>query len=110
MNGRKILEQDSIVTNHIALIAMQAHVGTLAEYRQRMETEFAGDVIFSDMYDQNFARMIAQECVNICDAYGMPDGTSQTAMILSSAIKRKFGIEDVDTQLRNRSTYFGNNP
>jgi hypothetical protein len=40
----------------------------------------------------------------------MPDGTSQTAMILSAAIKRKFGIEDVNESLRQRGTYFGNNP
>jgi hypothetical protein len=61
-------------------------------------------------YNEIFAKLIVQECIDICDAYGMPDGTSQTAMILSSAIKRKFGIEDVNEQLRNRSTYFGNNP
>ena len=59
---------------------------------------------------QDFARLIVQECVDVCDAYGMPDGTSQTAMILSMAIKRKFGIEDVNETLRQRSTYFGNNP
>jgi hypothetical protein len=63
-----------------------------------------------DEYNRIFAELIVQDCIDICDAYGMPDGTSQTAMILSSAIKRKFGIEDIDTQLRNRSTYFGNNP
>jgi hypothetical protein len=57
---------------------------------------------------EKFAELIVQDCIDICDAYGMPDGTSQTAMILSAAIKRKFGIIDVDTQLRNRSTYFGN--
>jgi hypothetical protein len=57
---------------------------------------------------RKFAELIVQDCIDICDAYGMPDGTSQTAMILSAAIKRKFGIIDVDTQLRNRSTYFGN--
>jgi len=40
-----------------------------------------------------FAELIVQECIDICDAYGMPDGTSQTAMILSAAIKRKFGVK-----------------
>jgi hypothetical protein len=43
---------------------------------------------------QEFAYLIVKECAAVCDLYGMPDGTSQTAMILSSAIKRKFGIED----------------
>ena len=59
---------------------------------------------------QKFAELIIQDCVNICDAYGMPDGTSATAALLSAAIKRKFGIEDVNESLRRRSTYFGNNP
>jgi len=42
---------------------------------------------------EKFAELIVQECIDICDAYGMPDGTSQTAMILSAAIKRKFGVK-----------------
>jgi hypothetical protein len=94
----------------IRSLALQAHNETLVAYRNRMETEFAGDVIFSDMYDQKFAELIVRECAGICDDYGMPDSTSQTAMILSMTIKHKFGIKDVDTELRNRSTYFGNNP
>ena len=40
-----------------------------------------------------FAQLVAQECANICDAYAMPDGTSMTAIILSAAIKTRFGIE-----------------
>jgi hypothetical protein len=59
---------------------------------------------------ERFAELIIQDCVDICDAYGMPDGTSATAALLSAAIKRKFGIEDVNESLRRRSTYFGNNP
>jgi hypothetical protein len=42
---------------------------------------------------QRFAELIVRECAAVCDSYGMPDGTSQTAMILSRAIKNKFGIE-----------------
>jgi hypothetical protein len=40
-----------------------------------------------------FAERIVRECVDICDAYGMPDGTSPTAMILSYSIKKHFGVE-----------------
>lgn len=40
-----------------------------------------------------FAKLVAEECAGICDAYAMPDGTSMTAMILSSAIKARFGVE-----------------
>ena len=81
------------MNERISKLALQAHEKTLEAYRERMKTEFAGDVIFSDMYDQNFAGLVAQECAGICDAYGMPDGTSQTAMILSAAIRRTFGVE-----------------
>jgi hypothetical protein len=43
---------------------------------------------------RKFAQEVARECAAVCDAYGMPDGTSYTAMVLSDAIKRKFGVED----------------
>jgi len=43
---------------------------------------------------RKFAQEVARECAAVCDAYGMPDGTSPTAMVLSNAIKRKFGVED----------------
>ena len=46
-----------------------------------------------EKYNEIFAELIVKECAGICDDYGMPDGTSQTAMILSYAIKRKFGVE-----------------
>ena len=42
---------------------------------------------------EKFAELIVRECAEVCDAYGMPDGTSPTAMILSRAIKNKFGVE-----------------
>ena len=57
-----------------------------------------GDVIdWSTRYDDElakFAELIVRECAGVCDAYGMPDGTSQTAIILSSAIKKRFGIKE----------------
>jgi len=42
---------------------------------------------------EKFAELIVQQCADVCDLYGMPDGTSETAIILSAAIKRKFGVE-----------------
>jgi len=42
---------------------------------------------------KNFAELIVNECVAVCDAYGMPDNTSQTALVLSAAIKSKFGVK-----------------
>ena len=41
---------------------------------------------------QKFALLIIAECTDICDGYGMPDGTSPVAAILSEAIKNKFGV------------------
>jgi hypothetical protein len=46
-----------------------------------------------DLVLERFAESIVRECAAVCDLYAMPDGTSQTAMILSAAIKRKFGVE-----------------
>jgi hypothetical protein len=43
---------------------------------------------------EKFAELIVQECVDVCDAYGMPDGTSPVARIISKVIKRKFGMDE----------------
>ena len=43
---------------------------------------------------EQFAELIVRECAGVCDLYAMPDGTSETAIILSAAIKRKFGMSD----------------
>jgi hypothetical protein len=43
---------------------------------------------------EKFAELIVQECVDVCDAYGMPDGTSPVARIISKVIKRKFGMNE----------------
>ena len=43
---------------------------------------------------EKFAELIVRECIDICDAYGMPDGTSPAAQIISLAIKHKFGVKD----------------
>ena len=40
---------------------------------------------------ERFAALVAEAereaCARICDAYGMPDGTSETARILAAAIR-----------------------
>ncbi len=43
---------------------------------------------------KKFAELIVRECAALCDLYAMPDGTSETAIILASAIRRKFGVEE----------------
>jgi len=42
---------------------------------------------------EKFAKLVAQDCANLCDLYAMPDGTSETAIILARAIRNKFDIE-----------------
>ena len=74
-------------------LARCAHEDALKEYRFRMESELASDVIFADIYDRKFAELIVLECLSLLDAYGMPDGTSPVAELLSKVIKRKFGVE-----------------
>lgn len=75
-------------------------------------------VEFTEDALEKFAELIVRECI----AYGK---LTQSQMVINGSeeynagremgievfmnqIKLHFGIEDVDTQLRNRSTYFGN--
>jgi hypothetical protein len=49
-----------------------------------------------DMWDsrlEKFAQLIAQDCAGVCDLYAMPDGTSETAVILSLAIRHRYSAE-----------------
>lgn len=40
------------------------------------------------------AELVAEECAKLCDLYAMPDGTSETAIILGRAIRSKFGVDN----------------
>jgi len=57
---------------------------------------------------QKFAELIIRDCVDIVK--WTPSMFPNDAIIKN--IKEHFGVEEVsvDQQLRNRSTYFGNNP
>lgn len=59
---------------------------------QQAGTDTSGKWMGVD-HAEKFAKLIAKECADLCDLYAMPDGTSETAIILSAAIKRKFGVE-----------------
>ena len=57
---------------------------------------------------KKFAELIVQECEKVslkCSHRGDDMGA-----IIARNIREHFGIETVDSTLRNRSTYFGNNP
>ena len=54
--------------------------------------------------EEKFAELIVKECIEYCG-----ENLSKT---VGGALKIHFGVEEsgIDHQLRNRSTYFGNNP
>lgn len=90
----------------IKQLATQAHQETLAAYRERMKTEFAGDVIFSDMYDQRFAELLVRACADLYthddvmapvgqSAYGeaYQDGWIEGSKAYRETILEYFGVE-----------------
>jgi len=50
------------MTDRIKALGRQASKLALEEYYARQKTEFVGDVIYSDIYDQKLADLIIQEC------------------------------------------------
>jgi hypothetical protein len=50
------------MTDRIKALGRQASKLALEEYHARQKTEFVGDVIYSDIYDQKLADLIIQEC------------------------------------------------
>ena len=87
---------------------MNAKIKLLAE--QAKASVPAGLLVneWIDEYNRIFAELIVQECAlvanEIVEEYeGVNYGVGRI-------LKNHFGIDDVDAQLRNRSTYFGNNP
>ena len=65
-----------------------------------------GDAYGSVMDDlERFAEVIVRECIK---QYNTDGGQTQWAD--DQRVLKHFGIETVDSTLRNRSTYFGNNP
>ena len=73
------------MNDRIKEFGRQASELALEEYRTRQKTEFAGDVIYSDIYDQKFAQIIIFECIKLA----VFEGDSATA----KTIKKHFGIE-----------------
>ena len=55
--------------NHSTLVgrlADQAHQKSLETYQERTKTEKADQVIFYDIFNQNFAELIVEHCAKIC--------------------------------------------
>lgn len=77
------------MNERITSLASIAHAEMLVLYRKRMETEFAGDVIFSDMYDRRFAELIINECVLLSVNNGGLTGRN-----IANIIQKHFGMEE----------------
>ena len=88
------------MNERIQQLAEQAKQSALDDIIKITDKERALKV-YSESYDTKFAELIVKECASIAlredhDPY--------------ECILKHFGIETVDSTLRNRSTYFGNNP
>jgi hypothetical protein len=79
------------MNERIRELALLAHSDALESYRERMKTEFAGDVIFSDMYDQKFAKLIVRECERVSLRSSHRD--DDMGAIIARQIKQHFGVE-----------------
>ena len=99
-------------------------------YDQAIIIEDGGDYVCGELDPEKFAQLIVRECAklnkhqyyelmgvitDVEEGDGFDDVCLKTvkrvADHLAKDLKEHFGIEpDVDEQLRNRSTYFGNNP
>ena len=61
-----------------------------------------------DEYNRIFAELIVSECALVANEH--VEEAEGVHLGVGRRIKQHFGVDDVDAQLRNRSTYFGNNP
>ena len=59
-------------------------------------------------YNKIFAGLIIDQCLDQCYFNGMNDSLYEGQLKAADYIKKHFGIVDIDTNLRERSTYFGN--
>ena len=91
------------MNKQIKLLAEQAYTEVMHE---RGGTYMAFD-------KEKFAELIVQECMQACinmgNEYEIKSAGQYQAEMFAFAIKQHFGFEpDVNENLRNRSTYFGN--
>jgi hypothetical protein len=54
--------------------------------------DFANDL--QEIFLQKFGKLIADDIASMCEQYAMPDGTSETALILAKAIRNKYEIKN----------------
>lgn len=86
MNLRYYRNQSTLT----ATLADRAHEEMVMKYNERMKTEYPGDVIFYDMFNQRFAELIVQEC---CDKFVDMQHQFHPS-ICAYEIKKHFGVEE----------------
>jgi hypothetical protein len=67
---------------------MESLVDEFLEIRMRSGRPWQAQVMLSD-FGFWVEAYVREECGKICDAYGMPDGTSETARVIGEAIRTK---------------------
>lgn len=86
------------MNERIRELGLQASALALEEYRIRQKTEFAGDVIYSDIYDQKLAALIVRECVKVMYDNAIerkvPPDINQTPTHYAVAVLEHFGVEE----------------
>lgn len=76
--------------DRIAKFAQQAGVDV-----KELEKPYPGGFPREDtIVLEDFGKLIAEDCAKICEEYAMPDGTSETALILAKVIRNKYGIKN----------------
>lgn len=63
MNNNRYYKNNSTL---VGRLADQAHRKSLETYEQRTQTEKTDQVIFYDIFNQNFAELIAEHCASLC--------------------------------------------
>ena len=83
-------------TTKIARLADQAHDESNIIYNQRLETQRADEVIFYDIFNQRFAELIIEECVNVIQQQDrIPTGFlyAKGSNAHEVALRTHFGVE-----------------
>jgi hypothetical protein len=92
-------------TNLIGQLADQAHEYAYSVYTQRLVNERADQVYFYDIFNQKFAELIVQQCIDKIETYRIPVGNSASGELacewtysalkeIRDDIKEHFGVEE----------------
>ena len=91
---------------------MNERIQELAEQAEKYaDDNFKGENFWTQAYESKFAELIVRECAGLVRKHNYQIIKNEEPLygITSTDILEHFGVEsDVNENLRNRSTYFGN--